>query len=59
MEDFYLPRELAKKLRIHPATVYELIDKGSLKATKVGRQYRISPDEYQRFLKENTSNGNE
>jgi len=36
--------ELAKILRLHPKTVYRLVEKGKLACIRVGRNIRFSPD---------------
>jgi excisionase family DNA binding protein len=37
----YTPEQVAKILQLSKATVYQLIDKGEITATKIGRVYRI------------------
>lgn len=43
-------REVADKLKIDPTTVTYYIRKGQLKAIKLGRGYRVSQEELERFL---------
>ena len=49
--EFYLISELAKKLRVSNMTIYRYIEAGKLKAHKLGKGYRVTKDEVQRFLK--------
>jgi len=51
-------REVARQiLHVDPNTVYQLIYEGQLKATKVGRQWRISDGNLRDFLGENEGVG--
>jgi excisionase family DNA binding protein len=52
----YTVRELADKLNVHYTTVMHLISRGKLQATRIGRLWRISEDQYQQYLKEQTVN---
>ena len=47
---FYLVEELAKKLRVSNMTIYRYIDKGKVKAYKIGKEYRIEDIEFNKFL---------
>ncbi len=47
---FYTVEEVAKLLRVSIPTVRQLIENGELKATRVGRQYRISEDDLNEFI---------
>ena len=42
MEKIYTTQEVADQLKIKKSTVYELIKRGELSASKVGKQIRIS-----------------
>jgi len=48
--EFYLVEELAKKLRISNMTIYRYIKAGKLKAYKIGKEFRIDKDEFNKFL---------
>jgi excisionase family DNA binding protein len=48
--DFYLVEELAKKLRVNKMTIYRYLKAGKLHAHKMGREYRIAKEEFERFL---------
>jgi excisionase family DNA binding protein len=49
--DFFTIDEIAQKLRVSTKTVYKLAIGGALKYTRVGRQYRISFDDYDQYRK--------
>ena len=50
MDTIYTIPEVAKKLRVNQTTVSRLIHRGELKAYKIGRIYRITKEEVDRFL---------
>ncbi|MFP3156299.1 helix-turn-helix transcriptional regulator [Lachnospiraceae bacterium ZAX-1] len=52
METLYTPAEIAEKLRLKKTTVYELIKRGELPSSKVGKQFRISSDDLAKYLKQ-------
>jgi excisionase family DNA binding protein len=43
-------KQVAKYLHVVPITVYRMIDRGDLKAVKVGRVWRIRYEDVQRYL---------
>jgi len=47
---FYTAQELADILGYNIMTIYRYIDKGKLKAYKIGKEFRIDKKEYQKFL---------
>ena len=49
--EFLTVEEVAQKLRVSTKTVYKQVSGGSLAFTRVGRQYRISLDDYDEFRK--------
>ena len=53
-EDFFTAKELAEKLKVNVMTIYRYIDAGKLKAHKIGKEFRITKNEFDYFLK-NTS----
>jgi excisionase family DNA binding protein len=53
-KEFYTAHDLAKKLDLNVMTIYRYIKAGKLKAHKIGKEFRISKVEFERFLK-NTS----
>ena len=49
--DFYTTYELAEMLKINVMTVYRYIKSGKLIAHKLGKEYRVSKVDLERFLK--------
>ena len=47
--------DIARELDLHVNTVRGWIRDGKLKATKVGRDYRIKREDYEKFLQERTT----
>ena len=48
--EFYTAEELAEKLRVNIMTIYRYIKAGKLKAYKIGKEFRIDKDEFNKFL---------
>jgi len=57
--DIYTIPEVAKRLRVNQTTVSRLIHRGELKAYKIGRIYRITKEEVDRFLNASKTEINE
>ena len=49
-KEFYTAEELAKKLRVNIMTIYRYIKAGRIKAYKIGKEFRIDKNEFDRFL---------
>ena len=49
-KEFYLVEELAKKLRVSTMTIYRYIKAKKIKAYKIGKEFRIDQDEFNKFL---------
>jgi putative resolvase len=49
-KEFYLVEELAKRLRVSNMTIYRYIAAGKLVAHKIGKEYRITEIEFNKFL---------
>ena len=49
-KEFYTAEELADKLRVNIMTIYRYIKAGKLKAYKLGKEFRIDKEEFNRFL---------
>ncbi|MFV0466262.1 MAG: substrate-binding domain-containing protein [Lachnospiraceae bacterium] len=49
-ERIYTPLEAAEMLRVKKNTIYEMIKKGTLTATKMGKQFRIRESDLNRLL---------
>uniref|UniRef100_A0A6M3KTE2 Putative DNA binding, helix-turn-helix domain containing protein n=1 Tax=viral metagenome TaxID=1070528 RepID=A0A6M3KTE2_9ZZZZ len=43
-------KEIAEKLQVHEQTVYRWINRGELKAQRVGGLLRITEEAYQEFI---------
>lgn len=52
MQKIYTPDQVAEMLQLHPLTVTKYIKKGKLKASRIGRIYRITEDAVSEFLEE-------
>ncbi len=50
IDDLYTPEEIAQKLKITKYTVYEMIKRGDLDAHHLGKQLRISGDQFNLYL---------
>lgn len=50
MDIFYTPAEVAELLKTTRRTVYKWIERGDLKAFKVGKFVRIAKDDLEAFL---------
>jgi len=57
-KEFYTAHELAEKLGLNVMTIYRYIKAGKLKAHKIGKEFRISKNEFERFLKNTQTHGN-
>lgn len=49
--DYYSPEQVAEKLQLSVRTIWAYIRDGKLPATKLGRKYRISEEQLDRFMK--------
>lgn len=49
-KEFYRAEDLAELLEVNIMTIYRYIKAGRLKAYKIGRDFRIDKNEFQRFL---------
>ena len=50
-KQFYTAQELADVLRVNIMTIYRYIQAGKLKAYKLGKDFRIDKEEFNKFLK--------
>ena len=55
MNKLYTAQEIADKLQIKKTTVYELIKRGELYSSKVGKQLRISEQQLKQYLERSGS----
>ena len=51
MNKVYTAQEVADKLKIKKSTVYDLIKRGELSSSKVGKQLRVSEEQLFQYLK--------
>ncbi len=49
-DNYYSTREVAEKLRVNIMTIYRYIKTGRLQAYKIGKEFRINKDEFNKFL---------
>jgi excisionase family DNA binding protein len=49
-DEFYRAEDLAEKLKVNIMTIYRYIKAGKLKAYKIGKEFRIDREEFDRFL---------
>lgn len=49
-QEFYRAEDLAKKLDVNIMTIYRYIKAGRLKAYKLGKEFRIPLEEFEKFL---------
>lgn len=54
-KDFYMAQDLADILQVNIMTIYRYIKAGRLKAHKIGKEFRIPKDEFERFLKKTST----
>lgn len=50
-KEYYTAKELAEMLSLNVMTIYRYIKAKKLKAHKIGKEFRIPKDEFERFLK--------
>lgn len=51
-KEFYLPEEIAQKLRIDRETIYRHLRSGKLKGNKIGgASWRISQEDLDKYIK--------
>jgi excisionase family DNA binding protein len=51
-DHFLSPKEVAERLGLHPNTVYRAIAKKQLRAHKIGKTLRVSPESLDTWLTE-------
>lgn len=49
-KDFYTAKELAEKLSVNVMTIYRYIKAGKLQAYKIGKEFRIEKQEFEKLL---------
>ena len=51
------PAEIAAELNISKMTVFRLLRDGKIRHTRVGRQFRIRRSDFDQYLENNTTGG--
>ena len=54
-KEFYRAEDLAEKLGVNIMTIYRYIKAGKLKAHKIGKEFRIPKNEFERFLRDTST----
>jgi excisionase family DNA binding protein len=49
-KEFLTAKELAETLRVNIMTIYRYIKAGKIKAYKIGKEFRIDKEEFDKFL---------
>lgn len=49
-KEFYTAEELSTILQVNIMTIYRYIKAGKLSANKIGKEFRVSRDDWQNFL---------
>ena len=53
MQKYYTPEELAEIFTLHKKTIYRWIRAGRIESYKMGRGWRVSQKQLNKFLEEN------
>lgn len=48
------PAQVAKRLQVTERTVYKYLANGEMEAVKIGRVWRITEEQLQKFIQKNT-----
>lgn len=59
MNKLYTAQEVAERLKIKKTTVYELIKRGELESSKIGKQLRISEEQLSRYFQKGSASQQE
>lgn len=51
VQEFFTVSEVANKLKLHAKTVLNFVHEGQLKAMRIGKQYRITPEDLAAFTR--------
>ncbi|GGA57897.1 hypothetical protein GCM10007416_33870 [Kroppenstedtia guangzhouensis] len=54
MSDIMTPAQVAKRLQVTERTVYKYLANGEMEAVKIGRVWRITEEQLQKFIQKNT-----
>lgn len=58
-EKFLTPEQVADKLQVTVQTIYTWMRSGYLPSIKMGRLWRIKPDEFENFIKQQSRGNSE
>lgn len=50
MQSFYSPSQLARQLSLDRKTIYRAIERGDLRAVRIGASLRVSEDDFQNWI---------
>ena len=56
-EKLLTPTDVAERLQVNERTVTQWLRKGHLRGFKIGKEWRISPDDLQAFLEASANKG--
>ena len=56
IEKIYTLKQVAELLQVSKQTIYNYIKAGKLQATKTGKEYRVTNEQLEQFVKANTVN---
>lgn len=57
--NFMTPKEVAEMLKVNKMTIYRYIKAGKINAIKIGKDYRIANDDFEKFIKKSSVSGGE
>lgn len=55
IENTYTPKQIAELFQVKKETIQKYIRKGDLKAIKIGNRYRVTEEQLQEYIEENTT----
>jgi len=58
IDELYTPEEIAQKLKVTKYTIYEMIKRGDLDAHHLGKQLRISSEQFNQYLQKGKGSSN-
>lgn len=50
VEEFYRAEEIANRLKVNVMTIYRYIHAKKLRAHKIGKEFRVTKNDFDRFL---------
>jgi excisionase family DNA binding protein len=58
IKDYYTVEQISAMLDIHPKTIQRYIREGKLRATKIGKSWRVNGHDLSVFMEDNREDGN-